>query len=110
MDGGNSAKRVAGAGHADERQFVSSYHISRDRVDQFKDDVTLRPGAKSAAVQSQAKSDPGNNNAPCTDNWKTAKTVNEDTVKVFDQTGIFICACRHGLVESFCEMYRSGEL
>jgi len=110
MDGGNSVKRFSAAGHADEQQFYSPYYILRDQVDAFKDDVTLRPGTRSNSQADQSHMDNGQNPIACTDNWKMAKTVSRDSVKVFDQTGIFICACRHGLVELFCEMYRSREL
>ena len=36
--------------------------------------------------------------------------VDEDTVKVFEQTGIFLSACRHGIILTCAEMLRSGEL
>ena len=49
MDGGNSVKHAAAAGHADKWQFYSPYHILRDQVDAFKDDVTLCPGTRSNA-------------------------------------------------------------
>jgi hypothetical protein len=107
MDGNNSLKRVDGSGHADERIFRSSYIISLEEVDRFKDDVRLRPGAR-------AVPDPlptgASDESKCTENWKTANTVSENTVKVFDQTGIFISACRHGILQTLVEMRKSGEL
>ena len=39
MDGNNSVKRVASAGSADGRVFKSSYFLSREEVDRFKDEV-----------------------------------------------------------------------
>jgi hypothetical protein len=110
MDGGNSTKRVDGSGLTDERTFRSSYHITPDQVDVFKDDVRLRPGmrqpprpASEAAVNDDVM-------VSCTDNWTAANSVSEETIKVFEQTGIFVCACRHGIIETFAEMRRSGEL
>jgi len=108
MDGGNSAKRVDGSGHTDERVFRSDYHISCEVVDRFKDDVAHRLKQHTAA-QPQSAAD-GSKLEMCTENWKTVNTQQDSTVKVFEQTGIFLSACRHGIVESFCEMYRSGEL
>ncbi len=42
MDGNNSAKRVASAGLVDFAQFDSDYFLSREEVDQFKDEVKGR--------------------------------------------------------------------
>ncbi|KIM53555.1 hypothetical protein SCLCIDRAFT_92658, partial [Scleroderma citrinum Foug A] len=36
--------------------------------------------------------------------------VDEDTVKVYEQTGIFLSACRHGMILTCAEMLCSGEL
>ncbi|KAH7902929.1 hypothetical protein BJ138DRAFT_1021356, partial [Hygrophoropsis aurantiaca] len=44
MDGNSSAKHVDGSGSADSRVFNSPYFIPTAEVDQFKDDVRLRPG------------------------------------------------------------------
>ncbi|KIK80742.1 hypothetical protein PAXRUDRAFT_157859 [Paxillus rubicundulus Ve08.2h10] len=101
MDGNNSAKRMANAGYADQRVFQSRYMISPSQVDVFKDDVQLRPGARQ-----QSDSDP----ASCTDNWKAANSTDENTIRVFEQTGIFLAACRHGMVQTIAEMRHSGEL
>lgn len=46
----------------------------------------------------------------CTENWKTANTVTENTITVFDQMGIFISACCHGIVQTLVEMCKSSEL
>jgi len=108
MDDGNSAKWVDGSGHADERVFLSDYHISCEVVDRFKDDIAHHSKQHTAA-QPQSVVD-GSKLETCTENWKITNTLQDSTVKVFEQTGIFISACRHGIMESFCEMYRSGEL
>ncbi|KAG1724504.1 uncharacterized protein EDB91DRAFT_1239971 [Suillus paluster] len=107
MDGNNSLKRVDGSGHADERVFPSEYLIPPSEVEFFKDDVRLRPGTRIAAdVTPTAASD----DSACTENWKTANTISKNTVSVFDQTGIFVSACRHGIVQTLVEMRKSGEL
>ncbi|KAG0697415.1 hypothetical protein DFH29DRAFT_946408 [Suillus ampliporus] len=92
MDRNNSLKRVDGSGHTDERVFPSEYLIPPSEVEFFKDDVRLHPGTRIAAdVTPTAASD----DSACTENWKTANTISENTVSVFDQTGIFVSACRH---------------
>jgi hypothetical protein len=103
MDGNSSVKWVDGSGVADLRAFESDYLVTADEVDIFKDEVTCKsrpapPDSKLGRLVS------------CTDNWTVANTFSEETVKVFEQTGIFLSACRHGMIEMFTEMRRSGEL
>ncbi|KAG1884097.1 hypothetical protein F4604DRAFT_1919926 [Suillus subluteus] len=102
MDGNFSAKRLDGSGSADPRLFHSRYFISEAEVDQFKDDVRRRT-SESSTVDSTISS-------ACTENWTAAKAVDDDKITVFDQTGIFLLACRHGLIECVAEMKHSGEL
>ncbi|KAG1853525.1 hypothetical protein F4604DRAFT_1686334 [Suillus subluteus] len=110
MDGNSSLKRVDGSGHADERIFKSSYLIPPDEVDIFKDDVRLRPGTRVVITDTAGGASPADvSETTCTDNWKTANTISDNTVKVFEQTGIFISACRHGMIQTLVEMRRSGE-
>lgn len=49
--------------------------------------------------------------SPCTDRWSN---LSDDATKrmwgVFDETGIFLAACRHGVAIALCDMRRSGEL
>ncbi|KAG0702276.1 hypothetical protein DFH29DRAFT_805186 [Suillus ampliporus] len=70
MDGNNSAKRMAIAGHLGERGTDSDT----------------------------------NNPLACTDNWKAANSTNENTASVFQQTGIFLSACRHRMIQTITEM------
>ncbi|KIM59746.1 hypothetical protein SCLCIDRAFT_27138 [Scleroderma citrinum Foug A] len=102
MDGKNSTKRMDRAGHADRCIFPSTYMISRADIDVFKDDVCMRPGHRGNAEHHDA--------GGCADTWQAASAVDEDTVKVFEQTGIFLLACRHGMILTCAEMLRSGEL
>ncbi|KAG1863273.1 hypothetical protein DFJ58DRAFT_656566, partial [Suillus subalutaceus] len=98
MDGNHSAKRLDGSGSADQRLFHSCYFIPVSAVEQFRDDVRNRPGERSTR-----------DNITCTEKWAAAKSVEEDKISVFEQTGIFILACRHGFVECIAEMKHSGE-
>ncbi|KAI6018922.1 hypothetical protein BKA83DRAFT_4495684 [Pisolithus microcarpus] len=100
MDGNQSAKRLDGSGSADSRLFHSDYFIPHAEVERFKDDVRDRPGE--AAREKRVTT--------CTDNWTAAKAVEENQIQVFEQTGIFVMACRHGFIECIAEMKRSGEL
>ncbi|KAF8447619.1 hypothetical protein L210DRAFT_3609891 [Boletus edulis BED1] len=97
MDGNFSTKRLDGSGHTDLREFASNYFVPEDQVNQFKDDVRQR-----------TRGDGGQGH--CGDNWRAANPGEEDQVKVFTQTGIFLLACRHGFVECVIEMKNSGEL
>jgi hypothetical protein len=106
-----SLKRIDSSGHADERVFISRYHIPPDSVDVFKDDVWGH--RKTLPVKRPAASDvPGTLPAvvSCTENWTAANTFKEETTSVFMQTGVYVSACRHGIVQSLVEMRRSGEL
>jgi hypothetical protein len=105
MDGNNSMKRVNGWGHSDDRVFISNYLIPPSHVDLFKDDVQTRPGL------AQSPSSPASTEEiSCTKRWVVANTVSEGTVEVFQQTGGFISACRHAIIQTFAEMRNSGEL
>lgn len=112
MDGNNSVKRLTGSGHADTRTFTSPLFIAPDDVDKFKDNVKNKPGKDTAGRQKQKKTDDADASAKCADRWgaTVAGSADDETVQTFEQTGIFLCACRHGIVESVAEMRHSGEL
>jgi Kyakuja-Dileera-Zisupton transposase len=114
MDGNNSLKRVDGAGHTDQRTFISDYIIPVSEVDQFKDDVRTRPGEaqeeECADLENEGTPPHGSDQTTCTNNWVAANTVSKETVQLFEQTGVFISACRHGIMQTIVEMRRSGEL
>ena len=47
----------------------------------------------------------------CEDRWKNMAT--ELTARmwgIFDETGVFLCLCRHGFVLLMADMVHSGEL
>ena len=102
MDGNTSAKHMANAAHVDHHVFPSMYMIAPSDVDIFRHDVHLHLGERDSSQVDKA--------VDCTDNWKAANSTDEDTVRVFEQTGIFISACRHGIVQAVVEMQQSGEL
>ncbi|KAG2047749.1 hypothetical protein BDR06DRAFT_1013620 [Suillus hirtellus] len=90
-DSNNSSKHVAGVGSADECQFHSSYFLSREQVDCFKDEID-------------------ENLASCL-RWKSSGPDHKKTaLDIYETTGIFVSACHHGFIIKVCEMVRSGEL
>ncbi|KAG2075506.1 hypothetical protein BDR04DRAFT_1005736, partial [Suillus decipiens] len=94
MDGNSSLKRIDGSRHADEHISKTSYLIHPDEVDIFKDDVQLQPGTRAVTSNTLGGASPADiSEMACTDNWKTANTISDNTVKVLEQTGIFISAC-----------------
>lgn len=47
----------------------------------------------------------------CTKNWKAAAAEEKKRAfGIFDETGVFASACRHGLILWVADMVRSGEL
>ncbi len=48
---------------------------------------------------------------PCVARWTN---LGDDSTKnmwgIFEETGIFLGACRHGVALAICDMVRSGEL
>ncbi|THG98024.1 hypothetical protein EW026_g4083 [Hermanssonia centrifuga] len=112
MDGNSSVKQMTGSGHADEHAFTSSLFISADDVEIFKDDVKNKPGKETANRRKKGDRAETSTGTGCADRWgaTVASTAADETVQTFDQTGIFLCACRHGIVESVAEMRHSGEL
>ncbi|KAG8727744.1 hypothetical protein FRC11_012539, partial [Ceratobasidium sp. 423] len=105
MDGGDSLKHFAAAGTADMRTFKSCYYLTRDEVNRFKNEVPRKSSTK--------KGDNQENLSECESRWKNAKIENradDKPEKVFHETGIFACLCRHSFVLKACDMVRSGEL
>lgn len=126
IDGNNSLKRIASVGKrtsADVRVFESDYFLPRSFVDGFADEVRSRPvprnqsddGPEDAFPESETLGDPTDGVAEppsqCTDNWKAASSDEKKKMwGVFEETGIFAGACRHGLMLWIADMVRSGEL
>lgn len=124
MDGNNSLKRVAKAGRSDKRAFDSDFFMSEDEVNKFADEVKSRPRTKDAdgpnvlnpgpagPVLDDQGGDPTDGSIdPCADRWRAAAAENLKKMwGIFRETGIFACACRHGLLLWMADMVESGEL
>ena len=125
MDGNNSLKRVRHVGNyaiADQRVFNdSNYFLSHDYVNQFANEVKSRQNTSGDVTIPDAEQendmilegDPtdGGGEIPCADNWKAAAADDAKRMwGLFDETGIFAAACRHGLILWIADMIKSGEL
>lgn len=69
----------------------------------------------SSTTEAQVEGDPtdggGGSQSSCTKNWKAAQADDKKrALDVFDETGVFASACRHGILLWIVDMVRSGEL
>ncbi|KAI0038235.1 hypothetical protein FA95DRAFT_1567860 [Auriscalpium vulgare] len=130
MDGNQSLKRVRlrEGLKADPRVFKSTYYISEDDVDQFKYDVKAQPAAPNPKPNKDADAVPSGNvwsddtqaaaptdgdeaGTTCTERWKAAMSDSHKRMwAIYRETGIFLSACRHGMIWWICDMVESGEL
>ncbi|KAJ3711310.1 hypothetical protein C8R42DRAFT_595980 [Lentinula raphanica] len=132
-DGNNSLKRIIGFGN---RNFVDTrlyedgdYYLSNDFVNIYANEVKSRPSERIPDDDGEGEDlwedesnitqngDPtdgaaeGEGIKQCTDNWKAAASDNQKRMwNIFDETGVFVSACRHGFILWICDMIRSGEL
>jgi hypothetical protein len=108
VDGNNSLKRFARVGEraiADTRTFQGDYYLSPAFVDRFKDEVGTRARPTDDASNAGLHNDgPG----LCSKDWKAAGELG--TWGVFQESGVFASACRHGFILWLVDMIRSGEL
>ncbi|KAJ8454198.1 hypothetical protein ONZ51_g13169 [Trametes cubensis] len=107
LDGNNSLKRVAKFGDrnmADLREFTESdYFLSVDYVDRYKDEINTD--------DSDSDDDNDDDFGECTKHWKSAARDEDKKMwGIFDESGIFASACRHGFILWITDMIRSGEL
>ncbi|KAI9059666.1 hypothetical protein FKP32DRAFT_1614124 [Trametes sanguinea] len=129
LDGNNSLKRVAKYGDrevADTREFTDSdYYLPATFVDIYKDEVgrgreaappVVHPGDQSESDESADNSDDDSSDdddkfRECTHNWKAAgRDEDKKMWGIFDESGIFASACRHGFILWISDMVKSGEL
>lgn len=131
MDGNNSVKRLLTAASADARQFDSPFFLSREEVDRFQYEVKPRNTAAETSSSTEPPApvaededspwldvdhggdatDGEQSKSLCADRWKASAAEHKKrALDIYDQTGMFTSACRHGTVLVACEMVRSGEL
>ncbi|KAJ7853198.1 hypothetical protein B0H13DRAFT_1643142 [Mycena leptocephala] len=116
MDGNDSLKRVltkekgavdengtakrGGTERPDPRTADAggTYFLSREKVNQFTKELL-------------AQSDDPEEDSECQERWKNmSEELTSRMWGIFDETGIFLCLCRHGFVLLVADMVRSGEL
>lgn len=135
MDANFSLKRMATPASrsvGDDRKFEDSqFYISPSFVNQFAHEVNRPKVSISTTIglndlsnvdddspeehHDDDAADPTDGGpasvSSCTDNWKAAASEEKKRMwGIFEETGIFACACRHGQVMWLADMIRSGEL
>lgn len=121
IDGNNTACHLKGIGdHQVGDSYVfskSPFYILQEFVDWFKNEVMRKTVPevplikqdtssvdKDDAIEPEKKnSDPTDGaktpDASCTKNWKAAASNKKKRMcGIFDETGIFACACHHGFI------------
>ncbi|KAG2152785.1 hypothetical protein DEU56DRAFT_868810 [Suillus clintonianus] len=123
IDGNNSLKRWDSAIYGstrrtDSRKARSDYWLDTCDVDRFKDEVRTRQSDYAMQRDSdddnwtdETTANEGAGTFTCVNRWRNAgPDTRKKMFSVFDESGIFIAACRHRFVVLACDMVRSGEL
>lgn len=113
LDGNNSMKRFIKSGSALDNAFPFRYFLTRDEVDLCKNEVRGQHTRAAATADPAAEIDAaGGREGECSERWRNARPESEKTAswEELDETGIFVCVCRHGFVVIATDMWRSGEL
>ncbi|KAI5984616.1 hypothetical protein EDD15DRAFT_2390391 [Pisolithus albus] len=112
FDGNNSLSRMtvaAGRQVGDQRVFYSDYFLDKDYVNLFANEVAGH-GTEDSDHDNRNNTDTSMD-TNCTDNWKAAAADSKKkSWGIFEETGIFACACHHGMVQWVADMIQSGEL
>ncbi|PPR06009.1 hypothetical protein CVT24_004721 [Panaeolus cyanescens] len=126
MDGNDSLKRIVrrkddGAGEAgevgesserpDAREVQGDYYLTQQEVDKWARDVVHNALEKASGDAEGTEGDGGDGATPCEGRWQNMSS--EATAKmwgIFDETGVFLCLCRHGFALVLLDMVKSGEL
>ncbi|OCH84166.1 hypothetical protein OBBRIDRAFT_815570 [Obba rivulosa] len=134
IDGNNSLKRMAKVGDCsvdNTRVFSESdYFLSKEFINQYTpemkirkcnmeagDDFSTGPPPEAVEDVGDDEGDPTDlaprrpGEKSCIDNWKAATdNLKKKIWGVFEEIGIFACACRHRFILWIMDMIRSGEL
>ncbi|KAJ3757668.1 hypothetical protein EV360DRAFT_45540 [Lentinula raphanica] len=130
-DGNNSLKRMAGVGgraNVDVKTFSDSdYYLESEFVNLYANEIRSHPSNRTTNEEEGEDDgqweDEGSSGDPtdgaressavkqCTENWKAAASDSQKKMwNVFDESGVFVSACRHGFILWICDMVRSREL
>ncbi|KAG1723087.1 hypothetical protein EDD22DRAFT_982950 [Suillus occidentalis] len=118
IDGNNSLKcwnsSIYGSNpRIDSRKACNDYWIDTCDVDRFKDEVKTRErDTNDDNWEDERIAAEGTTPAfSCINQWRNAgPETRKKMFSVFDESGIFIAACRHRSVILACDMIQSGEL
>ncbi|KAJ7911697.1 hypothetical protein B0H13DRAFT_2328079 [Mycena leptocephala] len=105
VDENGTAKR-GGSERPDPRAADAggTYFLSREKVDRFTKEM-LAQFAKAPRSRDPEE------DSECQERWKNmSEELTSHMWGIFDETGIFLCLCRHGFVLLVADMVRSGEL
>jgi hypothetical protein len=107
---------------SDTRQFTeSNYLLPHTYVDMFATEIQSSMASRDDHV-SDDSNEAGDDDTQaahtlnpiskdCSKNWKAAASDEKKRMwAIFDETGIFVAACRHGLILWYTDMVKSGEL
>lgn len=114
IDGNDSPKRLKDKGAGDQREYNSDYFIPLAEVNEWDIHKETRPSLElsPAAEGDWEDVDKENEGDPkdCVKNWKAAQSDSQKKVLgIFDESGWFAAACRHGIVLWVTDMVQSGE-
>jgi len=90
--------------------------IGTDDSDYDSDDIDieLEIGNSNGPVEETVPGDPTDGdetNRVCVERWKAnADDSKKGMFSCFEESGLFVAVCRHGLLISCCDMVESGEL
>ena len=104
--------------------FEGDYFLAHENVDKYADEVKQKAPAEEPDadedVPETAQQDSGGDptdgaqlgvTVACADNWKASQAGEVWCMwNIYEETGIFAAACRHGLILWLADMVRSGEL
>ncbi|KAF9242903.1 hypothetical protein BU15DRAFT_86685 [Melanogaster broomeanus] len=108
FDGNNSLSCMALLGDrevGDQRVFKSDYFLDAEYVNKFADEVQERHTVAEADAEVSLPL------SSCVEHWKAAAAdAKKKSWGIFEETGVFASACRHGMILWIVDMVRSGEL
>ena len=133
MDANFSLKRMAAGNRqeGDTRVFnESDYYLQQEEVERYANEVTsskntgpaVKPGTSGPDVDvsddeydNQEQGDPTDGDTAdvsgCTIRWKAAASDEKKKMwAIFEESGLFASACRHGIMMWIIDIIRSGEL
>ena len=100
----------------DKEAAVRTRNEAGDPTDGLAENVPTEAGDVESDQEARSESDAENTltakiREACVTNWKAAAADEKKKMwSIFDECGVFACACRHGFCMWLIDMVRSGEL